>query len=320
MNEFLIRRIIHSPRGAWAQVALGLALAAPAAGARWALNPVIGGGAPFIAFILVVVIAAVFGGARAGLTSLVALAAASGVIYLGSETGPFALRRWLLGSALFLAAGGVVVWLVMLLRTALARANAAKEAEGLLAAELQHRVKNILAIVQSLASQTFRAADAPEAVRRDFDERLIALAGAHNLMTAAGRGPVALQGLAERTLKPFDPARFRLSGEPAALDPDQAVALSLCLHELATNAVKHGALSTDGGHVELAWRRTTDDGARRVAVEWIERGGPPVAEPTRNGFGARLLRRGLGRPASAGAVLSFDPEGVRWRAQFDAAD
>lgn len=319
MTDFLVRRIARQPRSALARIALGVGLAAAALAIRLALSPFIGLGAPFAAFILAVLLACVFGGVIAGVTCI-ALLSAGGVLLLAPLDTPVVVRRTVLSVGFFLASSGVVLWIVTLLRAALAREVAAREGERLLKLELHHRVKNTLAVVQSLADQTFRGAADPEAARRDFTARLNALAGAHDLLVEASWREVTLASLAQKVLAPFRPAepdRLVLEGEPVSVTPDAAVALALCLHELATNAAKYGALSAPGGRVRLAWRVDEATGRRRLALDWRETGGPPPAAAGRKGFGARLLTRALAAQPRAEASLALPPEGARWTAAFD---
>jgi two-component sensor histidine kinase len=177
---------------------------------------------------------------------------------------------------------------------------------ALLIGELNHRVKNTLAVVQSLAAQTARGAPDLPAFASAFQARLLALARAHDLLTARGWEPAGLGDVVRAALAPWMPeggegGRVSLAlqdggggaGPAAAVSPRQAQALVLALHELATNAAKHGALSRPGGRVEVRCAAGAD-GA--LAVEWAEAGGPPVAgPPARRGFGTRLLERGLAR-------------------------
>jgi len=319
LTDFLVRRIARQPRSAMARMALGTALAALALGVRLALVPSIGMGAPFAAFILAVLVAAAFGGVTAGATC-VALLAAGGVLLLEPPGDAVATRRGVLNVAFFLTNSGVVIWVVALLRAALSREMAARESERLVKLELHHRVKNTLAIVQSLADQTFRGAADAESGRRDFAARLVALADAHDLLVDTGWREVTLDALAARALAPFrpaDPERLSLEGEPVPIAPEAAVALGLCLHELATNAAKHGALSDESGRVRLAWRVDAAGARRRLVLEWRETGGPAPAPAGRQGFGVRLLSRALAAQPNAAAKLSFPPEGARWSAGFD---
>jgi two-component sensor histidine kinase len=319
VTDFLVRRIARQPRSLAVRIAMGLALAAVALGIRLALAPFIGLGAPFAAFILAVLVATVFGGRVAGVTSVAALAAGGVLLLEPSAVPSIATRRLTLGVAFFLASSGFVIWVVTLLKAALAREVAAREGERLLKLELHHRVKNTLAVVQSLADQTFRGATDAEAARHDFTARLAALADAHDLLVDAGWREVTLDALAARVLAPFRPAKLQrldVEGEPVPIGAEAAVALSLCLHELATNAAKYGALSVDSGRVRLAWRVKTDS-PRRLELEWRETGGPPPAPAGRQGFGVRLLGRALAAQPGAKSELSFPAEGARWTAGFE---
>ncbi|GAA0566857.1 hypothetical protein GCM10009416_01080 [Craurococcus roseus] len=191
----------------------------------------------------------------------------------------------------------------------------AEERRTLLANELNHRVKNTLAVVQSLAFQTARgAADLP-AFTGAFQARLVALARAHDLLTQKDWEGAPLAEVVRAALTPTadgDEARLDLGAcvSDSPLPPAQALSLALALHELATNALKHGALSAPDGHVSVSCGMNPDGGAH--LLEWIERGGPPVpGPPTRRGFGLRLLQHGLAAQSGVAADLRFEPEGLR---------
>jgi two-component sensor histidine kinase len=196
-----------------------------------------------------------------------------------------------------------------------ARAEARR---ALLVAELNHRVKNTLAVVQSIALQTARGAGDMRSFAATFQARLIALARAHDLLTREDWTGAPLDAAVRAALDPLalDAAHVDLSGcaSDVFLPPATALALALALHELATNARMHGALSVPQGRVSVACRREPADAAAEAGpvVEWVERGGPRVAgPPAKRGFGLRLLGRGLGPEAGMGADLRFEPEGVR---------
>jgi len=182
----------------------------------------------------------------------------------------------------------------------------AEELQRLLINELNHRVKNTLATVQSVASQTLRTATDVEAARRAIDARIHSLADAHDLLTGQNWSGADLREVVARAAAPFAGARFELSGPAVQLSPRQAMALSMALHELATNAAKYGALSSPEGRVEVSWR--LDD--RGLAFNWREIGGPAVQAPTRRGFGSRLLEQGLARELGGAARLTYAPDGV----------
>ncbi|WP_169747450.1 sensor histidine kinase [Belnapia moabensis] len=196
--------------------------------------------------------------------------------------------------------------------------TARKEAEAaqrLLLRELNHRVKNTLASVQSIAAQTARGSEAAD-FRTAFQARLAALAAAHDLLTRQAWQGVPLAEVVHRTLAPHagreaGADRVSAKGPGVWLRPEAAIALHLALHELATNAAKYGALSAPGGRVEVMWRTTSPGDL--LEVHWRERGGPPVRPPARRGFGSRLLERGLALQFGAKAELSFASEGVEYR-------
>ncbi len=183
----------------------------------------------------------------------------------------------------------------------------AEELHRLLGNELNHRVKNTLATVQSIVNQTLRGAVDTEAARTTLNARIVALAGAHDLLTDRSWAGADLADLAARAVAPFVSGQIALVGPSVDVPPGQALALSLALHELATNAAKYGALSRPEGRVELRWQVQ----AGRLNLSWRESGGPPVVPPTRQGFGSRLIEHALSRDLDGKTRLEFDPGGVR---------
>jgi PAS domain S-box-containing protein len=180
--------------------------------------------------------------------------------------------------------------------------------QRLLIDELNHRAKNLLAIIQGIALQTFKNVAGAENARAAFDGRLSALAEAHNLLTQQNWEAAPLTQVVARAVSPYEgcPSRFRLDGPELALPPKTAVSLSLALHELATNASKYGALSAAGGMVTVAWTVAAD----QLRLEWRESGGPPVATPTVKGFGSRMLERGLASELGGTVRIDYDPAGL----------
>ncbi len=180
----------------------------------------------------------------------------------------------------------------------------------LLVNELNHRVKNSLATIQAIAGQTFHAARSLPAAQEAFTARIIALSEAHDVLTRENWEGADLMDVIDRlTALHGGGDRFVLDGPPVRLSPRPALSLSMALHELATNAVKYGALSRPGGQILLSW--SVDYAAvPRLTLSWIERGGPPVETPTRRGFGSRLIERGLAAELSGEARIEFRPEGV----------
>ena len=187
----------------------------------------------------------------------------------------------------------------------------AEKRQRLLINELNHRVKNTLATVQSIAAQTLRSAPSVERARDAFEARLVALAAAHDLLTAESWHGARLTDVVASAMAPFETAKrpqISRSGPPVWVNAQRAVALSMALHELATNAVKYGALSAAEGRVQIRWTLSADN---LLSLSWIEQGGPPVTPPERVGFGSRLLQRSLARELGGEVTFTFAPEGVR---------
>lgn len=185
----------------------------------------------------------------------------------------------------------------------IAQRQRAEEAKDLLLHEIKHRVKNTLGTVQAIASQTFR--DAPRAERDAFGARLRALSEAHDLLTSQDWGEVAVRATIERAIAPFNPERFTLQGDGVTIGAARALLLSMAVHELATNAVKYGALSSGDGRISIKW--SGRDG--RVFLRWRESGGPAVSPPSRKGFGSNLIERAM-KGEQGQAHFAFNPEGL----------
>ncbi len=190
-----------------------------------------------------------------------------------------------------------------------------QQRQTLLIHELNHRVKNILAMVQAIAAQTLSTAATPQAARAALEQRLIALSGAHDVLTreswdGAELEDVIVGAIGHHQEQPGE--RFRLSGPRVRLGPKMAVSLTMALHELATNAVKYGALSAAEGHVEIVWAIERSSEGMDLRLAWSEHGGPVVAPPNQTGFGTRLISRSLAAECGS-AKLSFPPEGARCR-------
>lgn len=185
-----------------------------------------------------------------------------------------------------------------------------------LLAELDHRVKNVLAAVQALAIQTAKRTTSLDSFLSTFSGRLKAMASSNELLTAARWRGAAVAHLAAAELGGIAPGQTRWEGPELFLTPRAANALSLALHELATNAVKYGALSAETGRVEVYWSRIADGG---FELFWTETGGPPVSPPTHKGFGATLLGQVTGRELNGEAEIEYGRGGVRARLQAGPA-
>lgn len=199
------------------------------------------------------------------------------------------------------------------------KARADEERRQVLLGELNHRVRNTLAVVQAVASQTLRHAVVPAEVQSALLARLAALARSHDLLTRSGWEGAPLPEVVGQTLAPHAAAagegRIAVTGPPVLLPSAAVVTVNLAFHELATNAAKHGALSVPEGRVEVGWTLDRSQRGAPPAVEivWRERGGPPVRPPERRGFGSRLIEGGLAREFGAAVRLDFAPEGVECR-------
>ncbi|MDB5367992.1 MAG: signal transduction histidine kinase [Rhodospirillales bacterium] len=200
--------------------------------------------------------------------------------------------------------------------TALKRSE---EAQLLLVAELSHRVKNALATVISIAQQTRLESRDAEEFGRIFEQRIRALAHVHGLLAETQWHGASLTGMVAEQLEPYQgdrSARVAISGPDLLLRPKTALLLGMILHELATNAAKHGALSTTDGSVDVSWAVLFESGMRRLILDWTESGGPQVTPPTRRGFGRTLVERGLGYELGGTARLGFEPTGLRARLEI----
>jgi PAS domain S-box-containing protein len=188
----------------------------------------------------------------------------------------------------------------------------ADEHRTLLINELNHRVKNTLATVQSIAVQTLRTTERSADARLLFEARLAALSRAHDVLTTENWSGANVRDIVRRTLEPFQTPHTDIvvDGPSIHLSPKQALAIAMALHELATNAVKYGALSSRNGGVTVAWRKSEMNGRPSIELTWSEQNGPRVAPPSRRGFGARMIQLHLAAELGGEASLDFRPEGI----------
>ena len=186
--------------------------------------------------------------------------------------------------------------------------------------ELNHRVKNTLATVQSVAAQTFRKAQVSHEIRDLFEKRIFALSKAHNQLSSSRWTSADLNALAGEILEPYHDEegeaaeRILVDGPSIHLAPHAALTIAMALNELATNAAKYGALSTPGGQVALRWSVEGQTTERTLVLDWHENGGPNVAPPKKQGFGTRFVERGLAQQLKGKVELNFAPAGLHCRA------
>jgi two-component sensor histidine kinase len=203
--------------------------------------------------------------------------------------------------------------------THMARAAAHRE---LLINELNHRVKNTLASVQSIISRTLRGAAGHSDSVKTLEARLMALSRTHNVLSAENWDSAELHDIAMQSLAPYaagDRTRLRVDGPAVRLRPRAALTVSMVLHELSTNAAKYGALSNASGRVSLTWSVRNQDQGPWLRLVWRESGGPPVQPSDRKGFGSTLIDKGIAHELGGTTELNFDPPGVNCTIEFPLA-
>jgi two-component sensor histidine kinase len=178
----------------------------------------------------------------------------------------------------------------------------------LLLIEMQHRVKNALAVAQAMSTQTLRRATDPAAASEALAGRISALAAAQDLLSPDRWADGTIAAVAARTVSAYDESRFQISGPAWPIAARAGISLWMALHELGTNAVKYGALSNADGKVSLSW--TIDQNAGRLSMHWREQGGPSVVEPTVRGFGTRLIQDALAAELGGQVTMDYAPDGL----------
>ena len=203
--------------------------------------------------------------------------------------------------------GGKPERLLVVARDATER-RLARESQQKLMQQLHHREKNVLAMAMAIASQSLARAATIADGRMAVEQRLMALAEAHNLLREGGSDIVGLRRIVERAIAPYDmvPSRFRVDGADLPLSSPSALAVAMAVHELCTNAVKHGALATKSGRIAIAWRVD----AERLHWTWRELDGAAVATPQRRGFGLRVIEAGFRDQLRGSVEMSFVAPGL----------
>jgi two-component sensor histidine kinase len=189
--------------------------------------------------------------------------------------------------------------------------------------ELNHRVKNTLATVQSIVWQALRNASDPDAIRKYIESRLFALSRSHDLLTREHWEGAGLLDLINEAMEPFGIAngraeRFVVTGRNIRIPPNATLALGIAFHELATNAVKYGAFSNEFGSILIAWTIELAPEGNRLILRWQEKNGPPVKPPSRKGFGSRVIERGLAHELNGKVHLDYQVGGVVCTIDFPA--
>ena len=181
--------------------------------------------------------------------------------------------------------------------------------------EMTHRAKNLLAVVQAMAQQTGRTARTFDEFQKRFGQRLQGLAASHDILVFQDWQGAPLADLVRDQLAPFvEPARIEVSGPDILINPKAAEAIGLALHELATNAVKYGALSNSVGHIVISWGfENQGTVTQELRLSWVERGGPAITTPSHKGFGYRVFERFVTHALNGKMTMEFPPEGLNWK-------
>jgi two-component sensor histidine kinase len=300
--------------GSFAGYALAVASTALSACARWllpnALTP-----APYLGFYPAVVVSAAFGGAGPGMAATI-----GSLILVNFVFGHFdisdhgAVARqviWVVASAGVSLLAGAQRKARILERLKLEEQKEAKAHLRVMVDELSHRVKNTLAVVQSITGQTFRTGSEIDGIRQALEGRLQSLAETHTLLTSSNWESVELTRLIERSvghIGKHGDARFRSAGPNVRINAKAALALGLVLHELSANAAKYGALTTEDGIVSVNWR--VDDG--KLVLVWTETGLTDLCPPDRKGFGLRLITQSVEYDLDGEVEQFWRPEGLHY--------
>ena len=271
---------------------------------------------PFLFFIPVVLGIALILGAGPGLLAAFVSAGASLASYVFAYGHPNYER---IGSTTLytVVLAGLVVFAATL-RSMFEQLHEKSEVRELVNTELAHRLKNQLAVVQSIVTQSLRSENVDPTVRSSVSQRLIALGAASNILTQTSWSGGDMQTLCHDVLRhKADACRLRMKGEAAELDARIVLPMALALHELATNAAKYGALSCPEGApgwVDVAWSDADADGL--ITLDWIEHGGPTVAPPTRSGFGSRLIDVSIRNTLAGSAAMDYADGRLHCRLKF----
>jgi len=301
----------------WRSIGIGIGTVTLATAIRWVLGPWLGHQAPFISYFPTLIVLSVWCGFRIATTAL--LVEAGLAVLLFFEPLPFARGgAWILVS--FLSSSFLIVIVGSSLSHALhlraeseERLRASEHSLQTLVSELGHRAKNGLMVVAAIVAQSARGAHTVAELESLITSRLGSMAKAQDLVLDAGGELVELHNLLHTVLAPYDWSRFDCAAAPTDVfvGRDVAIGVALLTNELATNAVKYGALSDDEGRVVLDWADARDG----ATLRWEERNGPPVEVSAREGFGTRLLKTAL--LTQGGSVeREFSESGLRYRVRF----
>jgi two-component sensor histidine kinase len=317
--QWLIRFVPVYKRPIWRGQLIALITVLAAIAGRSLADPLINGGLIFTFLFPGILVAGLFGGAWSGISTAFLGGLLMAFIWIPPSFGLMLTTDGIFRLLTFWPLAGLMIFLTSFVQVILKRLATAEARAKTIASEMKHRVENNLALVQSIARQTFRTSNILSETEKLglFTDRLAALARAQDLIENFEQKDLSAERLVRRALAPFEMQQFILAGSPSTVIPDDhALSLVLLIHELATNAAKYGALSTLIGRVEISWNE--DPKARVVSFNWKERFGPPVVQPSRAGFGSRLLKAAFAFDG-ANATIVYEPDGVRCAVSFAIA-
>jgi len=306
---FMQRWLAHRNASIRRSLTIGFALIALPTFARMLLSPWLGHELWFPTYYPAVLAAGLLLGARGGFVVWVLGGLTAFMLFAPTGAGNGQISFKVIALSVYFLCSGLVLFAAIMLRAALLRLQWVHEREQILAGELKHRIKNFLAIVQGLAAQTARHSTDKADFQEKFAGRLAAYQVALDVAAQNDWKMCALPDFAETVLAPFTGSnQFVFRGPSCTIAADACEGLALLLHELATNALKYGALSKLGGSVEISWRFVeTAEKKARCEMTWQERDGPLVSEPVRNGLGSKLIREQPGIPE---VTVRYAPSGV----------
>lgn len=298
----------------WQGQIIAILCAAAGAAVRFMLDPVVENHIPVAVFYPFVIVASAWGGTLSGIATM-ALAAVLADYFWVPPGGSFKFTvSAIIPLSAFTWFCGFAILMLSLFRALLEDRVDSEQRAVLLSHEMKHRASNLLGMAEAISAQTAQSASNVEDHHALFVSRLTALAQAQQLSIEEAATRPDLRQFLQQLLKPFGAERIVLDGPNVTVPADMATSFALLLHELATNATKHGALSVPEGVVFINWQSQ----GHRVRLEWQERNGPPVVAPTRTGFGSRLIRTAF-PPEHGEAVILFNPDGVNCAISFAAS-
>jgi two-component sensor histidine kinase len=310
ITQKLLTYLPGKARQWWQGVLMGVACTVVATLLRFLIDPIIVGDA-FVTFFPLLVVATFLGGRWAGVTTLVLGGLIGADLWIPPYGSLDPASKEGVTAVAFMIAGSAVVLSVSLVNEVIAALRRSEARNALIAREMQHRIKNLLQLVDSISRMTARTATTVPEHQAKLSARISALAKAGEVEGASPDLPLRLDALLGRVLGPFGLSQFTLAGPPACINDDTGTTLGLVMYELATNAAKYGALSVPGGSVSVRWKPEGDF----IDLEWQEMGGPAVAPPGGTGFGSTLI--GAAFVAEQGATeIRYDGGGIRCSLRF----